>query len=250
MCAMCESRDGNSKSSRLRQSEMSGFTLIELMLVVSIIAIISAAALPQVMTYLRTYRLNNDARSLIGEINIARLRASSFGGRAEVICDTSTTGPTALTCGIATRQLGATSFTGFQTGSLQETGTQVEMPTRIRLTGTDSFGFPSAATSGAGFSSTASGVTGQSGSAPFNCNAIVFNSRGFPIYDSLANIATTGVSNTCATVGSTDGQRKYNFVMYLQSGQTNYLAVVVDGSGTPSLWTWNAKTSSWSEFTD
>jgi prepilin-type N-terminal cleavage/methylation domain-containing protein len=234
---MNEKRDKNSR----RRS--SGFTLLELLVVVSIIIVVTAMAVPPVTAILRTYRLNNDARSLIGEINLARLRAASLGGRAEVICDTLTTGSTALTCGVAVRQLGATSFKGFTPKSLQTGTVTVDMPTQLRLTGTDSFGFPPAATSGAGMSSSKSGVTGQYQSTPFNCNAIVFNSRGLPIYDAYANIVST-----CAPTTTADGSRMNTYVMYLQSGQSNYLAVVVDGNGNPSLWRWDSLSSAWRQF--
>lgn len=228
---------------------MSGFSLLEMLVVISAMLLVSAMALPQWTVYLRTYRINNDARSLIGEINLARLRAASIGGRAEVICDTSTSGATALTCGIAIRQLGDATFHGYLPSSIQISNAVMDMPTQIRLTGTDSFGFPPAATSGAGLS----GVSGQNGATPFNCSAVVFNSRGLPIFDSLAHISTAGVANTCATIPSTipaDGTRKSNYVMYLQSGQTNYLAVVVDATGNPSLWRWDFGSTTWVLVTD
>jgi len=232
-------RESNYHNS-VRRSEMSGFSLLELMVVISVIAVIGAIALPQLTTYLR---------SLVGEINLARLRAASIGGRAEVICDTSTTGATALTCGIAVRQLGDAAYHGYLPASLQISNAVLDMPTQIRLTGTDSFGFPSAAANGAGLS----GVNGQYESTPFNCNVVVFNSRGLPVFDSLAHISTAGVANTCATIPSTipaDGTRKSNYVMYLQSGQINYLAVVVDATGNPSPWRWNSASASWTLITD
>ena len=97
----------------VRRSEMSGFSLLELMAVIAIIIVIAAMVIPQWSVYFRTYKINNDARSLIGEITVARLRAAASGGRAEVICDTSTTGSTALTCGIAIRQLSDTAYHGY-----------------------------------------------------------------------------------------------------------------------------------------
>jgi prepilin-type N-terminal cleavage/methylation domain-containing protein len=250
---MHKNRDDDSRM-KSRQSATAGFSLLELMIVVAIILVVGAFALPTVTTNLRSYRLINDARSLIGEINIARLRAASIGGRTEVICDTLTTGSTALTCGIAVRRLGDSTFHGFLPAAYQIAHPVLDIPTQIRLTGTDSFGFPSGATTGAGLS----GVNGQNGVTPFNCNAVVFNSRGLPIFDSTANIQTAGTPNTCATVNfgisgvtpPSDGTRKYNYVMYLQSGQSTFLSVVIDSSGSPSLWQWSGTSSTWILLTD
>ena len=53
------------------------FTTTELMLVIAVLGIISAMAVPSVLNTLRDYRLHNDLSTLSGLCNLARLRAAA-----------------------------------------------------------------------------------------------------------------------------------------------------------------------------
>ena len=53
----------------------SGFTLAELMVVISIIAIMSAVAIPSLVSWLPNYRLSGAARDVLSAIELARLTA-------------------------------------------------------------------------------------------------------------------------------------------------------------------------------
>ncbi len=52
-----------------------GFTLIQLLIVISIIAILSAAAVPGLVNWLPTYRLSSAARDVLSAIELTRLTA-------------------------------------------------------------------------------------------------------------------------------------------------------------------------------
>lgn len=54
---------------------VAGFSLIELLVVVAIIAILAAVLLPFIIGYLRIYKLQGAAQTVAGEIQTARLKA-------------------------------------------------------------------------------------------------------------------------------------------------------------------------------
>jgi prepilin-type N-terminal cleavage/methylation domain-containing protein len=61
-----------------------GFSLTELMIVVGIILIIIAIALPRINNITESYRLTSDARGIAAQLHLARMRAASDFTRAEV----------------------------------------------------------------------------------------------------------------------------------------------------------------------
>jgi prepilin-type N-terminal cleavage/methylation domain-containing protein len=186
-----------------------GFTMIELTMVVAIVFIVSAMLLPSAIVYLRTYKLRNDARALAGQLSFARMLASANTKRAMVSCD-----ETKNVCQIWLRGLNDPSFVA-ATGSLQ-----------VTLSGSNRFGPPG--TVGAG-----SATGSQSSTGAKQCDNIVFNSRGLPIYDSLAATAA------CVTNTTTDGLWVTNYASYIKDGLGAAIAIVVDPSGKANLYQWN-----------
>lgn len=55
----------------------SGFSMIELLVVILIIAIVATFTIPQAMTSVRAYRFHSDAQALAATLDVARLRATS-----------------------------------------------------------------------------------------------------------------------------------------------------------------------------
>ncbi len=54
-----------------------GFSLVEVVVVIAVMLIVMAFALPSVYTMLRSYRTLNDARSITAQLSLARMRAAS-----------------------------------------------------------------------------------------------------------------------------------------------------------------------------
>ena len=54
-----------------------GFTVIELMVVLAVALIVMGVALPNMMSWLPTYRLSAGARQLAGDLQLARMKAIS-----------------------------------------------------------------------------------------------------------------------------------------------------------------------------
>jgi prepilin-type N-terminal cleavage/methylation domain-containing protein len=63
----------------------SGFTLIELMIIIAIIAVMAAAAVPAVNSYMTRHALQYATDELYGDIQLARLRAARNNQRCRIL---------------------------------------------------------------------------------------------------------------------------------------------------------------------
>jgi prepilin-type N-terminal cleavage/methylation domain-containing protein len=68
----------------IRESQR-GFTVVEMTVVFLIIAIIAAFAIPQVMSYLKRYRLTVSSRNVATSVQRARFLATSNNRRAAIV---------------------------------------------------------------------------------------------------------------------------------------------------------------------
>ena len=58
-------------------NKQSGFTLIELIVIIAIVAVFAAIATPNFLSYLPKHRLNGAARQVMGDLMAARMKAVS-----------------------------------------------------------------------------------------------------------------------------------------------------------------------------
>ena len=65
-------------------NKQSGFTLIEMMIIIAILAIFAAIAVPNFLSYLPKSRLNGAARQVMGDLMAARMKAVSLNHRVKV----------------------------------------------------------------------------------------------------------------------------------------------------------------------
>jgi len=75
---------------RIRLRDKKGFTMIELLIVVAIIAVTAAIAIPNIISWIPTMRVNSAARDLVSEMQLARMKAVSERNNYVITFDTST----------------------------------------------------------------------------------------------------------------------------------------------------------------
>lgn len=93
----------------MRRKSISGFTLIEVMIVIALISILAAIAAPNFRNYMIQRRLNGAARQVMSDLMFARMQAVSkdknfqvtFSGTSYTIVDVAT-GETVVTKNIQT----------------------------------------------------------------------------------------------------------------------------------------------------
>ena len=65
-------------------NKQSGFTLIEMMIIIAIMGIFAGIAIPNYLSYMPKHRLNGAARQVMGDLMLARMQAVSLNHRVKV----------------------------------------------------------------------------------------------------------------------------------------------------------------------
>ncbi len=149
----------------LRARTDSGFSLVEVLVVMAVIGILASFAVPVVSNTISGYRLRNEAKTISNLVGLAKMRATSQFSRARVYGD------------LGTNQYSLQLWDKTNNRWVTE-GVTYTMPFGVR------FGFgvldtPPPNTQPA--IAMATQCTNNAGAVIGNTNCIVFNSRGIPI---------------------------------------------------------------------
>jgi len=219
-----------------------GFSLIQMLVVISIMIVVAGIAVPSFLNASRPNRLRNDAHSLANLITMARMRASTEFAHVRVYCTPSPASGPAY-CQLQSMAFnppsGCTTTYPAANSCWTPDPAPPAVPQMVYLSQGVSFGIPTTITTAVLNQPTGSCPLGSSSayqgdaqqyipcaSASTNNPLIVFSSRGLPV-------DPTGSSGTNGTVPTPD------YALYLKDVSGNYYAVSVNQTGHPSLYWWN-----------
>ena len=211
------------KTSGLRRASFLGFTLIEMLIALLVGTSLVAMTIPVLLKLERNFRSAGDARTLNGEISLAKLRAASDFTKSRVYANTS--------AGTVTVQVWCKAVAGNCTTA---NTWSTEGGTATLATG-DSFGYgtisspPSNTQTAIGQASacqTDAQTTANTAGNVSNTACIIFNSRGVPINNA----------------GSPNGEG----ALYVTDGSSVYGATI-SASGLVKQWRTDAGTTNWKQ---
>jgi len=171
-----------------------GFSLIEVILAITVGLILTAIAIPKVNTLTRIYRSSGDARSLSEEVSMAKMRSAADFTEARVFADLSTNRYRVETWIVPPGGSSKCWVTEGDTLCSSSYSSPNVPPSTLLLT-TVTFGYGSLSSPPANTQSTLgqaaacqsdSDTQSQSAGSLANSACVVFNSRGIPVDNTLA----------------------------------------------------------------
>lgn len=209
------------KLMRSRKQRRAGFSLIELLVVLAIIMIISAMALPNIITAIRTARLRSAGSEIGGFIEQVRMTAVREN-RTMYIRNT-------VVNGVVT-WYGDRPVAGVYNDTLDVGEPRVGMNSTLLIANA---GFPAAtnamkASNPGGAGSTFSRLATMTDGTP-GAPELGFNTRGLP-----CQVVPAGGCNRLNA-----GGLPTNMIVYLQNNNNGYVTVTMSANGKLRVWMWD-----------
>jgi prepilin-type N-terminal cleavage/methylation domain-containing protein len=196
------------------------FTMLEMLVVVTVAGIVAAMVIPQAYHAVKAYRLHADASALADQLNIARMRsASQFAPYREVVNTSAGTYWREKLCGDTSTSTDSACTSAYN--ALTTAG--IEGGTQYALEG-DSFS--SCRPTFLGASSYPGTIQGDPSPCPDPVE-IYFNTRGAPVDSNGDPLGNGGA------------------VVYVRNQYDLVDAVTVSIGGAVAVWNWDTASSSW-----
>ena len=173
-----------------KNARQRGFTMLEIVIVITVGIILTAMAIPTITSLVRGYRSVGDARSLSEEVSLAKMRAAADFTQARVFADLSTN---EYRVEVWNRTSSCWQTEGDNQCSSNYTSPNTPPSTLLLTTVTFGYGSISSPPNGtqatlgqAPACQTDAQTTSQSAGNVANSACVVFNSRGIPVDNTLA----------------------------------------------------------------